>query len=56
MGEKITVHAVVEIQNLDYDMEVPSCIIKGTDPDAGEIIFSAHLYEGYVKMGANDDL
>jgi aminopeptidase YwaD len=54
--EKITVHAVVEAQNLDYDLEVPSCIIKGTDPTAGEIVFSAHLYEGFVKMGANDDL
>jgi aminopeptidase YwaD len=54
--EKITVHAVVEVQTLDYDMEVPSCIIKGTDPSAGEIVFSAHLFEGYVKMGANDDL
>jgi hypothetical protein len=56
MREKITVHAVVESQMLDYDLEVPSCIIKGTDPAAGEIIFSAHLYEGFVKMGANDDL
>ena len=54
--EKITVHAVVQSQNLEYDMEVPSCIIKGTDPSAGEVIFSAHLFEGYVKMGANDDL
>jgi aminopeptidase YwaD len=54
--EKITVHAVVEVQNLDYEMQVPSCIIKGTDPAAGEIVFSAHLFEGYVKMGANDDL
>ena len=55
-GEKITVHAVVQAQNLEYDQEVPSCIIKGTDPKAGEVIFSAHLFEGYVKMGANDDL
>lgn len=54
--EKITVHAVVQAQNLEYDLEVPSCIIKGTDPGAGEVIFSAHLYEGFVKMGANDDL
>jgi aminopeptidase YwaD len=54
--EKITVHAVVQSQNLEYDMEVPSCIIKGSDPVAGEVIFSAHLFEGYVKMGANDDL
>jgi len=54
--DKITVHAVVEVQNLDYEMQVPSCIVKGTDPTAGEIVFSAHLFEGYVKMGANDDL
>jgi len=55
-GEKITVHAVVQVQNLEYDQEVTSCFIKGTDPNAGEVIFSAHLFEGYVKMGANDDL
>lgn len=55
-GEKIRVHAVVESQELDYDLEVPTCVIKGKNPDAGEIIFSAHLYEGFVKMGANDDL
>ena len=54
--EKITVHAVVEVQNLPYELEVPSCIIKGTDPAAGEIIFSAHLFEGFVKMGANDNI
>lgn len=54
--EQITVHVVVEAQNLEYDQEVTSCIIKGTDPSAGEVIFSAHLFEGYVKMGANDDL
>lgn len=54
--EKITVHAVVKAENLEYDMEVPSCNIRGTDPGAGEVIFSAHLFEGYVKMGANDDL
>ena len=55
-GEKITVHVVVETQNLDYDLEVTSCIIKGSDPAAGEIIFSAHLFDGLVKMGANDNL
>ena len=55
-GEKITVHAIVQSQNLEYDLEVPECIIKGTDPDAGEVLFSAHLFEGYVKMGANDNI
>jgi aminopeptidase YwaD len=55
-GEKIRVHAVVESQNLDYKLEVTECIIRGTDPAAGEIIFSAHIFEGFVKMGANDNL
>jgi aminopeptidase YwaD len=55
-GEKIRVHAVVRSQNLDYKLEVPECIIRGTDPGAGEVIFSAHIFEGFVKMGANDNL
>jgi len=54
--EKITVHAVVEAQNLPYELEVTSCVIKGSDPSAGEIIFSAHIFEGLVKMGANDNI
>ena len=55
-GEKIKVHAVVEAQTVNYEMQVPSCVIKGTDPNADEIIFSAHLFEGYVKQGANDNI
>lgn len=55
-GEKIKVRAVVEVQNLDYNLEVTSCVIPGTDPSAGEVIFSAHIFEGLVKMGANDNI
>lgn len=55
-GETITVHAVVESKMEPYDLEDPTCFIPGTDPDAGEIIFSAHLFEGYIKQGANDNL
>lgn len=55
-GEKIKVHAKVEAQTVNYEMQVPSCVIRGTDPDAEEIIFSAHLFEGYVKQGANDNI
>ena len=28
----------------------------GTEPDAKGVIFTAHLFEGYVKRGANDDM
>jgi aminopeptidase YwaD len=53
--EKITVHAVVEAGMEPYDLQDVVCHIQGTDPDAGEIIFSAHLFEGYIKQGANDN-
>lgn len=55
-GEKIEVHAVVESEMLNYDLQVPTCVIQGTDPNAGEIILSAHIYEGYTKQGANDNV
>ncbi len=55
-GEKIRVHATVKSQILDYQLEVPECVIRGTNPDAGEIILTAHLFEGFVKQGANDNI
>lgn len=55
-GEKIKVHAVVESEMLPYDLQITSCVLPGTDPDAGELILSAHIYEGYTKQGANDNV
>ena len=54
-GEKIIVKADIETTTEETEIEVPTCVIKGTDPDAGEVILSAHLFEGYVKLGANDN-
>ncbi|MFC1564846.1 M28 family peptidase [candidate division KSB1 bacterium] len=53
--EKITVHAQVESTTQSYDLQDITCYIPGTDPAAGEVIFSAHLFEGYTKQGANDN-
>jgi len=55
-NEKIIVHAVVGSAMRDIDLQVPICVIQGTDPDADEIILSAHLFEGYTKQGANDNI
>jgi len=55
-GEKITVAVDIETQTLPYDLENVVCLIPGADPDSGEIIFSAHLFEGIVKQGANDNI
>jgi len=54
-GQEITVHAVVETTTEPYELQDPVAYIPGTDPEAGEIILSAHLFEGYVKQGANDN-
>ena len=55
-GEKIKVHAEVEATHLDLDLQVPTCVIEGTEPNGEEIILSAHIFEGYVKQGANDNI
>ena len=55
-GEKITVKAKIETATEETDIEVPNCVIKGTDENAEEIILCAHLFEGYVKLGANDNI
>lgn len=54
-GEKITVEARVRAEERPYTLQCPECFIPGTDPEAEENIFSAHLFEGYVKQGANDN-
>lgn len=55
-GEKITVRAKVEATTEQTDNEVPTCVIEGSDPNAEEVIAVAHLFEGYVKLGANDNI
>ncbi len=55
-GEKITVDIKIDTESLPYDLENIVCFIPGTDANAGEIIFSAHLFEGIVKQGANDNI
>ena len=54
-GENIEVHAEVIATEQPYDLQDVVCHIPGRDPSAGEIILSAHLFEGYVKQGANDN-
>ncbi|MBR2061182.1 MAG: DUF4910 domain-containing protein, partial [Tidjanibacter sp.] len=54
-GEKITVKVDIESTTEQSNLEVPTCLIEGTDENAEEVILCAHLFEGYVKLGANDN-
>lgn len=55
-GERITVRAQIVAEEVPYRHEDIVAFIPGTDPEAEEIIFTAHLFEGTVKQGANDNL
>jgi hypothetical protein len=55
-GAKITASAKVEAATRKYTMQDVVWHIPGTDPNAGEVLLSAHLFEGYVKQGGNDDI
>ena len=55
-NEKIIVRAQVESKMETADLENVLALIPGTDPAAGEIILSAHLFEGMQKQGANDNI
>jgi aminopeptidase YwaD len=53
-GEHITLHAVVRARNDDaIGYETLVATIPGTDPAAGDIVFSCHL--DHEKPGANDN-
>lgn len=52
-GEKIRLHAVVKARMQPGYLEVVSAIIPGTDPNAGEIVFTCHLC--HQLPGANDN-
>jgi len=52
-GEIIKLHAEVSAQMKPTNFEVVTGIIRGTDPAAGEIVYSCHLC--HQKPGANDN-
>jgi hypothetical protein len=55
-GAKIEVRAMVKAQMVAYKEQMVEALIKGTDLADEELVFTAHLYEGYAKQGANDDI
>ena len=55
-GAKIEVRAVVKAQMVPYKEQMIEGLIKGADFPNEELVFTAHLYEGVAKQGANDNI
>ncbi len=53
--KKVVMKARVRTQMLPYKMNVVSAAIPGTDPEAGELLMIAHLFERIATPGANDN-
>lgn len=54
-GERITLRSIVKAESAPGRMEVVHATIPGDGSTTQEVMVSAHLYEGYIKQGANDD-
>ena len=55
-GEKITVRATVKSSIQPYKHNIVHATIKGREFPDESILFSAHLFEGIAKQGANDNI
>ena len=55
-GQKIVVRAVVKTEQVpNYMDQLTVGLIKGTEFPDEELVFTAHLFEGWAKQGANDN-
>jgi len=55
-GAKIEVRAVAKAQMVPYKDQMVEGLIRGKDDPEEELVFTAHLYEGVAKQGANDNI
>ncbi len=53
--EKIILKASCKTQMVPYKEECVTALIKGDERPDEELIFTAHVFEGFAKQGANDD-
>lgn len=54
-GEKITLRSIIKAETFPGEMETVHAVLPGDGSSAQAVAISGHLYEGYLKQGANDD-
>ncbi len=54
-GETITLRSIVKADSYPGRMETVHAVIPGDGSSDQALAMSGHLYEGYLKQGANDD-
>jgi hypothetical protein len=56
MGLDLTVRASAVMEAFPNRFETVYTWIPGTEPDLPGVVFTGHLFEGYTKRGANDNM
>jgi peptidase M28-like protein/PA domain-containing protein len=54
-GQKVTIRSLVKAETVPSKMEVVHAEIPGDGSTRQEVAIGGHLYEAYIKQGANDD-
>lgn len=54
-GQEIIVRAVVKTQMVPYREEMVAALLPGKEYPEEELVFTAHIFEGFAKQGANDN-
>jgi len=54
-GEKVSLRSSIKAETMPGEYEVVHATIAGDPSSTRDVIVSGHLYEGYLKQGANDD-
>src|SRR5215510_12028934 len=54
-GQKVTIHSIIKSEEVPNKQEIVHAEIPGDGTTTQEVAIGGHLFEGYIKQGANDD-
>ncbi len=54
-GQKVTIHSINKSEQVPNKQEIVHAEIAGDGSTTQEVAIGGHLFEGYIKQGANDD-
>src|SRR5215831_5204910 len=54
-GQTVTIHSIIKSEQVPNKQEIVHAEIPGDGSTTQEVAIGGHLFEGYIKQGANDD-
>src|SRR3954463_13534656 len=54
-GQKVTIRSIIKSEQVPNKQEIVHAEIAGDGSTTQEVAIGGHLFEGYIKQGANDD-